>query len=250
MLPRLRRVRKSDAGNPTRNVLGGIENTISKEASIPAKRRTSSRHHMQAKQAAAATASEPPAPEMLELGVSPIERRTSRRSRRSRTDATVRIATSTPDHAPSQRALPVALPGERASHVSFDLGRSTDASTCLFDATMASGQESRLSSPPRRRRGLRHTDSPELSVQKVRRTYSRGDRSATIHVKLFEDLDVPDREEENEENFFEPDEEPQAKKTRVHKPKAQKENDRQFDEWADKMAAEFEEIEKFELCYD
>ncbi|KAL1416588.1 hypothetical protein MTO96_027808 [Rhipicephalus appendiculatus] len=207
---------------------------------------------MQAKQVAAETPSEPPAPELLELGVSPIERRSSRRSRRRPASATsAHIATSTPDHAPSQPARPVALPEEQALHVSFDLGRSADASTCLFDATMASGQESHMSSPPRRRR--RHADSPELSVQKVRRTYSRGDRSATVQVKLFEDLAVPGQVEENEENFFELDEEPQVKKSRAHKPKAHKahkENDKEFDEWADKMAAEFEEIEKFELCYD
>lgn len=72
-------------------------------------------------------------------------------------------------------------------------------------------------------------------------------------MNLFEDLDPPDQVQEDEENFFEPAVEQQVKKTKVHKPKAQKmhkENDREFDEWADKMAAEFEEIEKFELCYD
>ncbi|XP_075723158.1 uncharacterized protein LOC119167127 isoform X4 [Rhipicephalus microplus] len=240
--------------NPQRKILGDIENTISNEASIPAKRRTSSRHQMQGKPAAAvATPSVQPAPGMPELGVSPIKRRSSGRSgKRPSSAASAHVVTSTPGHMPSQPMLPVTRPEEPApDDGSLDLGCSADACSHLFDTTMASSRESRTSSsPPRSRRGMRHVDSPELSVQKVRRTYSRGERPARIAVRLFEDPDVSDRTEEDQENFFELLEEPPVKKTRAPKPKAQKENNKEFEEWADKMAAEFEEIEKFELCFN
>lgn len=243
-------MRKSDHGNLQRKILGDIENTISNE---PTKRRTSSRHQMQGKPAAAATPSVQPAPGMPELGVSPIERRSSGRSgRRPSSAASAHVVTSTPGHMPSQPMLPVTRPEEPApDDGSFDLGCSADACSHLFDTTMASSREARASSsPPRSRRGMRHVDSPELSVQKVRRTYSRGERSARTAVRLFEDPDVPNHTEEDQENFFELLEEPPVKKTRAPKPKAQKENNKEFEEWADKMAAEFEEIEKFELCFN
>lgn len=252
MVRRMRRCRKSDTGRRARNVLGGIENIVPEP---PPKKGISKKTQAGEKAVLAAASSTPPA-EMLELGVSPIEGRgrSLRRSRRNTASAAcVQVATSTPDHRRAQPTLPDAQFGEEASHLSLDLDRSAVATPCLFDTAMEPMQTSRTGSPSRTRRKRLYGDSPELSLQKVRRTYSRGNRSTSVRVNLFEDLDLPDQVQEDEENFFEPAVEQQVKKTKVHKPKAQKmhkENDREFDEWADKMAAEFEEIEKFELCYD
>ncbi|XP_050036345.1 uncharacterized protein [Dermacentor andersoni] len=251
MVRRARRCRKSDAGRPARNVLGGIENIVPEP--LP-KKKIGKRAHTRVKPTSAAASSKPPE-NMLELGVSPIERRGGplRRPRRNpASEESVHVATSTPDRTKSQPTLPDAQHVEETSHMSFDLDRRAVATPCLFDSAMTPKQTSRTGSPSRTRRKRHYGDSPELSLQEVRRTYSRGKRSASVRVNLFEDLELPDHVQEDEENFFEPEEEQQVKKNKVHKPKAQKlnrQNDRDFDEWVNKMAAEFDEIEKFELCY-
>lgn len=214
-------------------------------------RRTSSGHHTKAKRTSTTVLHEPPAHEMLDLGVSPIKRHSAGRSRRSPARASlVRIATSTPEHTPSR--LPEAhLEAEpQPSCMSFDLGHSpAEASSHFFDATVESAQKSSAS----RRRRQCDPPSPELSIRKVRQTYSRGNRASAVQVKLFEDIELPDDvEKHDKENFFELDAE-EPVKTKAHKPKAHKphkDDEKEFDEWADKMAKEFEEIEKFELCYD
>ncbi|XP_075556044.1 uncharacterized protein LOC142588319 isoform X2 [Dermacentor variabilis] len=221
MVRRARRCRKSDAGRPERNVLGGIENIVPEP---PPKKTIGKRAHTRVKPTLAAASSKPPA-EMLELGVSPIERRGGplRRPRRNpASEASVHIATSTPDRTKSQPTLPDAQHVEETSHMSFDLDRRAAATPCLFDSALTPKWTSRTGSPSRTRRKRHCGDSPELSLQEVRRTYSRGNRAASVRVNLFEDLDLPDHMQEDEENFFEPEEEQQVKKTKVHKPKAQK----------------------------
>ncbi|KAH6926858.1 hypothetical protein HPB50_022584 [Hyalomma asiaticum] len=220
MLRRSRRCekKKSDAGHP-RKILGGIENAMTESANNRP-RRTSSGHHTRVKRTSTAVLHEPPAHEMLDLGVSPIKRHSAGRSRRSPARASsARIATSTPEHALSR--LPEAhLEVEpQPSCMSFDLGHSpAEVSSHFFDATVESAQKPSAS----RRRGQCTPPSPELSIRKVRHTYSRGNRASAVQVKLFEDIELPDDVDRNEkENLFELNEE-EPVKTKAHKPKAHK----------------------------
>ncbi|XP_077522692.1 uncharacterized protein LOC144133463 [Amblyomma americanum] len=257
------RLEKTDAEKPSRNVLGGIENVL---AESPARTRSSVKAKKK-RHLATSTPSQETRKEVLELGVSPIGepvcQRASRNTRgRPEKVSPAHFTTSTPDSTPSQSVPPVADLEEQSPWERVSLSDSTDLSQSLFDTAMESPGMHHMSGRPRRRRGQDQSQSPMLTVKKVKRTYSRGSRLPSLSVNLFEEAETPakvdlyesfDKLETEREDKLETEREVRQKKTRAPlKPKARKQRkqDEAFEEWADKMAAEFEEIEKFELCVE
>ncbi|CAN8008751.1 unnamed protein product, partial [Ixodes pacificus] len=91
--------------------------------------------------------------------------------------------------------------------------------------------------------------SPELSVRRVSRTYGRTPvRGARRALNLFEDPEDGAAATDFLEEPLTSKVEEQAKKATPSK-QPDKKRKAAFDEWADKKAAEFDEILQFELTF-